>query len=137
MAAEPSFNERIIEEFRANAGVVGAPFEGRPLLLLHHVGARSGLERVNPVAYQSVGNAYAIFGSNNGRDTNPAWYHNLLAHPEVTIEVGVSTIPVTVREAQGPERDAIWERQKADRPAFAEYETKTSRRIPVLILEPR
>ena len=137
MAAEPTFNDRIVEEFRANAGVVGGPFEGRPLLLLHHVGAKSGVERVNPVAYQSVGAAYAIFGSNNGRDTHPAWYHNLRAHPDVTIEVGTSTIAVTAREAEGSERDEIWERQKAERPAFAEYETKTSRRIPVLILEPR
>ena len=137
MASEPTFNERIVEEFRANDGVVGGPFEGRPLLLLHHVGARSGVERVNPVAYRSVDAGYAIFGSNNGRDTHPAWYHNLRAHPDATIEVGTSTIAVTAREAEGSEREEIWERQKVDRPAFAEYETKTSRRIPVLILEPR
>lgn len=137
MAAEPSFNERIISEFRANQGVVGGPFEGRPLLLLHHVGAKSGTERVNPVAYQSAGGAYAVFGSNNGRDSHPAWYYNLLAHPDVTVEVGTSTVGVRAREAEGAERDEIWERQKADRPAFAEYERKTSRQIPVLILEPR
>lgn len=137
MASEPSFNERIVEEFRANDGVVGGPFEGRPLLLLHHVGAKTGVARVNPVAYQAVGDAYAVFGSNNGRETNPAWYHNLLAHPEVTIEVGTSTLDVTARETEGEERARIWERQKADRPAFAEYETKTSRMIPVVLLEPR
>ncbi len=135
MAGEPSYNERVIAEFRANEGRVAA-FEGRPLLLLHHVGAKSGIERVNPVAYQAVGDSFAIFASNNGREENPAWYHNLLANPRVTIEVGTSTVEAHAREANGTERDEIWERQKADRPAFAEYETKTSRRIPVLILDP-
>lgn len=136
MASEPSYNERIVAEFRANAGRVGGAFEGRPLLLLHHVGAKSGTERVNPVAYQDVGGSYAIFASNNGRDTNPAWYHNVLASPDVTIEVGTATLKARAREAEGPERDEIWERQKELRPAFAEYETRTSRRIPVLVLEP-
>lgn len=131
------FNARIIEEFRANDGVVGGPFEGRPLLLLHHIGAKSGVERVNPVAYQSMGDAYAIFGSNSGGDTNPAWYHNLLANPDVTVEVGTTTIDVKAREAEGAERERIWERQKAERPAFADMEKQTARRIPVLVLEPR
>jgi deazaflavin-dependent oxidoreductase (nitroreductase family) len=130
------FNARIIEEFRANEGRVGGPFEGRPLLLLHHTGAKSGVERVNPVAYQTVGDAFAIFGSNSGGDTNPAWYHNLLAHPDVTVEVGTSTVRVRAREAHGAERDEIWERQKRERPAFADYETQTSRQIPVVLLEP-
>jgi deazaflavin-dependent oxidoreductase (nitroreductase family) len=137
VAAELSFNERIIDEFRANEGVVGGPFEGRPLLLLHHVGARSGHERVNPLAYQSVGDGYAIFGSNSGRDTNPAWYHNVLANPDVTVEVGTSTIRVRARDAHGAERDEIWERQKSERPAFADMEKQTQRRIPVVLLEPR
>jgi deazaflavin-dependent oxidoreductase (nitroreductase family) len=131
------FNARIIEEFRANQGKVGGPFEGRPLLLLHHTGAKSGVERVNPVAYQVVGDAYAIFGSNSGGDTNPSWYHNLLANPEVTVEVGTTTIKVTARQAEGAERERIWERQKTERPAFADMEKQTSRRIPVLVLEPR
>ena len=135
MVGDPTFNERVIAEFRANEGRVAA-FEGRPLLLLHHVGATSGIERVNPVAYQAVGDAYAIFASNGGRDENPAWYHDVLANPVVTIEVGTSTLRARAREAEGAERHAIWERQKADRPTFAEYETGTSRRIPVLLLEP-
>lgn len=130
------FNARIIEEFRANEGTVGGPFEGRPLLLLHHIGAKSNIERVSPVAYQAVGNAYAVFGSNNGRDTNPAWYHNLLANPDVTVEVGVSAIHVRAREVHGVERDEIWERQKQQRPIFADYEKQTPRLIPVVLLEP-
>lgn len=130
------YNERIIEEFRANEGRVGGPFANSTLLLLHHVGAKSGVERVNPVAYQAVGDSYAIFASNNGRETNPAWYHNLLANPQVSIEVGTSTISVSAREADDTERAAIWARQKERSSAFSEYEEKTSRRIPVLLLEP-
>ena len=136
MAGEPSFNERIIEEFRANEGRVGGPFEGRPLLLLHHVGAKTGIERVNPVAYQAFGSSYAIFASNSGRDDHPSWYHNVRVNPDVTIEVGTTALAARAREAEGAERDEIWERQKRERPTFADYETKTARRIPVLILEP-
>jgi deazaflavin-dependent oxidoreductase (nitroreductase family) len=92
---------------------------------------------VNPVAYRAIGDSFAVFASNGGRDANPAWYHNLLAHPDVTVEVGTETIAVRARETEGSERDRIWEQQKAERPAFAEYETKTSRQIPVLILDQR
>jgi deazaflavin-dependent oxidoreductase (nitroreductase family) len=131
-----NWNRQIIEEFRANQGRVGGPFAGTPLLLLHHRGAKSGIERVNPVAYQKVDGSYAVFGSKGGAPTNPDWYHNLIANPETTVEVGTETVPVRARVAQGEERERIWEKQKRNNPGFAEYETKTKRQIPVVILEP-
>lgn len=132
------WNNGIIEEFRANDGVVGGPFEGKPLLLLHHKGARTGTERVSPLMYQALeGDGYAIFASKNGADTNPDWYHNLRAHPEVKIEVGPVEVDVTARVVEGEEQEQIWERQKQEFPQFAGYEQKTSReQIPVLVLEP-
>ncbi|WP_410051044.1 nitroreductase family deazaflavin-dependent oxidoreductase [Acidiferrimicrobium sp. IK] len=130
-------NQKIIDEFRSNGGVVGGPFEGMPVLLFHHVGAKSGQERVNPVAYRKVDGGWAVFASFAGAPNNPAWYYNLLAHPETTIEVGTDTVKVTTREATGAERDAIWEAQKRDAPTFADYEGKAAgRTIPVLIFEP-
>lgn len=136
MTDRENWNTSIIEEFRANGGRVGGPFAGAPLLLLHHVGAKTGRERVNPLMYQEVGDAYAIFGSKGGAPTNPDWYHNLLAHPEVTIEIGTGTKTVRARPAEGEEREAIWTVQKERYPGFAGYEAKTSREIPVIILEP-
>jgi len=131
------WNNNIIGEFRANEGVVGGVFEGKPILLLHHKGAKTGTARVNPLMYQRVDDAYAIFASKAGADTNPDWFHNLKAHPEVTIEVGTDKIDVRARVAKGDEHDTIWDRQKRDFPQFAEYEEKTSRdRIPVIVLEP-
>jgi deazaflavin-dependent oxidoreductase (nitroreductase family) len=92
------FNAEIIDEFRANKGKVGGPFEGAPVLLLHHTGAKSGTERVNPLVYQPLDNGrYAIFASKGGADTNPDWFHNLVAHPHTTIEVGTDTVPVVSR----------------------------------------
>lgn len=129
------FNAKIIDEFRTNGGRVGGPFEGGHLLLLHHKGAKSGIERVNPLAYQAVGDDLAIFASKGGAPTNPDWYHNLLAHPRTAVEVGSQTIPVVARVAGDEEREPIWERQKKDAPGFADYEHNTSRRIPVVILE--
>jgi deazaflavin-dependent oxidoreductase (nitroreductase family) len=132
-----NWNEQVIEEFRANEGRVGGNFAGAPMLLLHSRGARTGTERVNPMMYQRVGEDYAVFASKGGAPTNPDWYHNLLANPEATIEVGTETIPVRARVARGEERERIWEKQKRDYPGFANYERKTSRQIPVVILEPR
>ena len=129
------WNAKIIEEFRANGGKVGGHFEGAPLLLLTHVGAKTGTRRVSPLMYQAVGDAYAVFASRAGAPKNPAWYHNLLAHPDVTIEVGTETRSVRARVAQGEERETIWRTQKERFPTFAEYETKTSRQIPVVLLE--
>jgi deazaflavin-dependent oxidoreductase (nitroreductase family) len=130
-------NARIIEEFRNNAGNVGGPFEGRNMLLLHNIGARSGTERLNPLVYQELDGNFAIFASKGGAPTNPAWYYNLVANPEVTIEVGTESVAVRARVAEREERDEIWERQKQAISAFADYEAATDRIIPVVVLEPR
>ncbi len=132
------WNQRIIAEFRENGGVVGGRFDGRPILLLHHKGARTGRLRVTPLMYQEVDGGYAIFASKAGADTNPDWLHNLKANPETQVEVGTETLEVTARIARGDEYEAIWERQKRDHSFFADYEAKTSRdHIPVVVLEPR
>jgi deazaflavin-dependent oxidoreductase (nitroreductase family) len=130
------FNDKIIEEFRANGGRLSGPFQGVTVLLLHSTGARSGQERVNPVAYQTLeDDSVAIFASKGGAPTNPDWYHNLVAHPDTTVEMGSDTYAVRARVAQGEERDRLWSKQKADAPGFGDYETKTARQIPVVILE--
>jgi deazaflavin-dependent oxidoreductase (nitroreductase family) len=130
------WNRKIIEEFRANQGRVGGQFEGAPLLLLHTRGAKSGEPRINPMVYRDVNGSYAVFASYAGAPKNPAWYHNLVAHPDVEIEVGTERVPVTARVLQGAERETVWEKQKVDMPGFAEYESKTDRTIPVVVLEP-
>ncbi len=131
------WNAKIIEEFRANAGKVGGNFEGAPLLLLHTVGARSGAPRINPMMYQDLGGGrLAVFASKAGADSHPAWFHNVVAHPSVTAEVGADTRAFAARVAADDERTPIWEKQKADYPGFAEYEASTTRVIPVVILEP-
>jgi deazaflavin-dependent oxidoreductase (nitroreductase family) len=131
------WNTPVIEEFRANAGVVGGHWEGRTLLLLHHQGAKSGTWRVTPLACRRVGEGWAIFATKAGADTNPAWYHNLKAHPEVRIEVGADTLEVKATQLEGERRDAVYAEQAAEWQAFADYEKKTDRRIPVMLLEPR
>ena len=132
------WNKAVIEEFRANDGKVGGNFEGAPLLLLHTVGAKSGQERVNPMMYQDLGDGrVAVFASYAGADVNPAWFHNLLANPDLTAEIGTETRELRARVASADERAPIWTKQKADYPGFAEYESKTSREIPVVILESR
>jgi deazaflavin-dependent oxidoreductase (nitroreductase family) len=129
------FNSQIIKEFRANGGKLGGPFEGASMLLLHHKGAKTGTERVNPVAYRPVGDSLAIFASKGGSPSNPDWYYNLKAHPETAVEVGSETIPVVARVADDAERAPIWEAQKRDNPGFADYEKQTTRQIPVVILD--
>jgi len=135
MAEINSRNQEIIAEFRANAGKLGGRFEGSPVLLLHTTGAKSGLERVNPMVYQTVGDRFAVFASKGGAPTNPDWYHNLVAHPEVTVELGMESVPMVAKIPPRSERDEIWERQKRQFPNFAEYEEKTDRVIPVVLLE--
>ncbi len=138
MSTSPAdFNAQIIDEFRANGGRVGGMFEGNPLLLLHHTGAKSGQERINPLAYQADDGRYVIFASKGGAPTNPDWYHNLIAHPNATIEVGTDTIEVLASEASGEERERLYRTQAERIPQFAEYEEKAGRVIPVMILTPR
>jgi deazaflavin-dependent oxidoreductase (nitroreductase family) len=137
MSTAPNdFNAQIIEEFHANEGRVGGRFEGSTLLLLHHVGARTGKRRINPLAYDRDGDRYVIFASKAGAPTNPDWYHNLKAHPDVTIEVGTDTIDVVAAEAVGEERERLFGRQAERSPAFADYQEKTDRLIPVMVLTP-
>lgn len=135
---EPSdFNGKIIAEFRANAGQVGGPFAGSDILLLHHTGARSGITRVSPLAFQRIGESFAVFASKAGAPVDPAWYHNLLSYPDASVEVGTQTVTVKARVAEPAERDVIWERQKQRAPHFARYEEKAApRKIPVVVLDP-
>lgn len=132
-----AWNRGIIEEFRANAGKVGGPFEGAPMILIHHKGAKTGTEHVNPLVYQAVDQDFAIFASKGGAPTDPQWFRNLVAHPEITVEVGTDTFPVTARVLEGSERERVWTRQKEMMPGFGEYEQKTQgiRDIPVILLE--
>jgi deazaflavin-dependent oxidoreductase (nitroreductase family) len=135
MAPDP--NQKIIDEFRANEGVVGGFFTGRRLLLLHHEGARTGTERVNPLAYLRTGvNAVAVFASKGGAATNPDWYHNVIANPDVSVEIGTDRFAGRARVAEGAERERIWEEQKRVFPSFADYEEKTGGRvIPVVVID--
>ena len=137
MSTSPAnFNAQIIEEFHANQGRVGGMFEGVPLLLLHHTGAKSGKSRINPLAYQADDGRYVVFASKGGAPTNPDWYHNLKAHPNVTVEVGTDTIDIVASEATGEERDRLYRTQAERTPQFAEYQQKTDRVIPVMVLTP-
>jgi deazaflavin-dependent oxidoreductase (nitroreductase family) len=132
-------NRPIVEEFRTHHGHVGGPFEGIPLLLLHNRGAKTGEERINPVAYQRLdGGAVAVFASYGGNPRNPDWYYNVVAHPDVEVEIADDSYPARARVARGEERTRIWEAQKAALPQFAEYERRTRghREIPVVVLEP-
>jgi deazaflavin-dependent oxidoreductase (nitroreductase family) len=135
-ATGSDWDTAIINEFRANDGVVGGYFAGVKLALVHHRGARSGIERIAPLATQTLDNGIAVFASKGGADTNPGWYYNLLANPDVTVEFGTETFAARAYEAKGEEYERIWSRQKADLPTFAEYERKTARDyIPVIVLE--
>jgi deazaflavin-dependent oxidoreductase (nitroreductase family) len=131
------FNAKVIEEFHANEGRVRGMFEGAPLLLLHHTGAKTGTARINPLVYLPDDGRYVIFASKAGAPTNPDWYHNLKAHQEVRIEVGPDAIDVTVTEAQGEERDRLFSAQEERMSNFANYAEKTEGRvIPVIVLTP-
>jgi deazaflavin-dependent oxidoreductase (nitroreductase family) len=137
MSDANDWNRQIIEEFRQNGGKVGGRFEGAPMLLLHTTGAKSGVERVNPLVYKALdGGRQVIFASKGGAPTHPDWYRNLVANPDVSIEVGTETIARRARVATGEERERIWSEQKTEMPGFAEYEkTAGDREIPVVVLE--
>jgi deazaflavin-dependent oxidoreductase (nitroreductase family) len=131
------FNASVIAEFRAHGGRVGGPFEGAPLLLLTSTGAKSGEERTTPVMYLPDGERMVIFASKAGAPTNPAWYHNLVANPTATVEVGTESFQVQARVATVEERAELYNRQAELRPQFADYAEKTTREIPVVVLERR
>lgn len=138
MADKNPRNPDIIRQFRENAGVVPSNVApGAPLLLLHSIGARSGLERINPMRYQPISDdVFAVFATNRGLERHPDWYHNLLADPHVTIEVGTETFPAYARVLDGAERAEVWEREKAAWPVRQGYEEKSGdREIPVILFE--
>ena len=137
MSDMQDWNSKIIEEFRANEGEVGGPFAGAPILLLHTTGAKTGRERVNPMMYLDLDGHRYVFASKAGADTNPDWYWNLVAHTDVTVEVGTETYEISARPVTGDDRDRIYSEQARRYPGFAEYEQKTSRVIPVVELIPK
>lgn len=127
-------NQSIIEEFRANGGKVGGPFAGRTLLLLHTLGAKSQQPRLNPVACVVDGERLVIIASKAGAPTNPDWYYNLVANPTVTVEVGTETFQARAAVTEEPERTRLFAKMVEVMPGFADYERKTTRRIPVIVL---
>lgn len=130
------FNAKIIDEFRANAGKVGGAFEGSPLLLLQTTGAKTGRTRVKPLVYRRDGDRLVVFGTKGGSPTHPEWFYNVRANPRVTVEVGSDRFEADARVALPDERDRLWRLQTQDVPVFADYQKKTDRTIPVVILDP-
>ncbi|AQA05340.1 nitroreductase family deazaflavin-dependent oxidoreductase [Mycobacterium sp. MS1601] len=129
-----ALNNPVIEEFRARGGVAGGIFEGKPLVLVHHFGAKSGTERIAPLVALLEGDRVYVFASKGGADSHPDWYRNLVAKPEIIVELGTETFPATARILEGAERDDVYARQSALEPQFAEYQRKTDRVIPVVEL---
>ena len=135
MGSPQDWNKHVIEEFRANGGKVGGMFEGRTLLLLHTIGAKSKQERINPVACVKDGDRLMIIASKGGAPTNPDWYYNLVANPVANVEVGTEKFQVRATVVlEEPERTRLYQKMVAVMPGFAEYEQKTTRKIPVVIL---
>ena len=129
------FNRKVIEEFRANGGKVGAPFAGAPMVLLTHKGARSGKTYTTPLVYSKDRGRVVIVASKAGAPNNPAWYHNLIAHPEVTLEIGAEQFKARAVVTRGEERERLFNAQAGQMPMFNEYRKKTTRQIPVIALE--
>ncbi|MFD0167068.1 nitroreductase/quinone reductase family protein [Streptomyces decoyicus] len=130
-----SFNQSVIEEFRANGGKVGGPFEGGNLLLLTTTGAKSGTERTTPLGYVRHGDSLLLVGSNLGAPSHPDWYHNLLAHPVVRVELGTQTFQALAVPAEGARRDELFERAVQIAPGYGDYQARTTRTLPVVVLE--
>lgn len=128
------WNKKIIEEFRANDGKVGGRFENATILLLHTTGAKSGLPRINPVVTMADGDRYVIIASKGGAPTNPDWYYNILANPQVRVEVGTEQFAAQAAVAEEPERTALYDKIAAMHPFFDEYRRNTTRTIPVIII---
>lgn len=137
MSNTNDWNQKIIEEFRANDGKVGGPFENMTLLLVHTTGAKSGKTRVNPVATMPDGDDYIIIASKGGASRNPDWYHNLIANPEVRVEIGTEEFPALAQVTEEPERSELYSRMAGMYPGFAEYAQNTDRVIPVIRLTPQ
>lgn len=137
MSEPDDWNKRVIEEFRANNGKVGGRFENRDLLLLHTTGARSGQPRVHPLVYSMDGDRYVLIASKGGAPTNPAWYYNLVANPEVCVEVGNERFDAVAMVTVEPERTRLYAQMAARYSFFAEYERNTTRVIPVMVLTRR
>jgi deazaflavin-dependent oxidoreductase (nitroreductase family) len=132
-----SWNDKVIAEFRANEGRLGGGFDGAPVLLLHTTGARSGLERVTPMMYLELDGRTYVFASKAGADTHPDWFHNLVAHPEVVVELGAETFSAIATPVDEPLRTEVYAVQAERNPGFAGYEAKTTRVIPVVELVAR
>ena len=139
MSEFDEMNREVLAEFRANAGVVdtaaGGYFKGKPVLVLHTTGARTGRERETPLMYLDEGDDRYVFASKGGAPNHPDWYHNLKGNPDVTVDVGTESYPATARVITGPERDRIYAAQVAAFPPFGDYEQKTTRKIPVIALD--
>jgi deazaflavin-dependent oxidoreductase (nitroreductase family) len=135
MSEYNDFNQKVIADFRANGGKVGPPFEGAPMLLLTTKGAKSGQSRTTPLVHTTDGDRIVVIASKAGAPTNPAWYHNLVANPTVTLEIGTEKLEAKATVVTGAERDRLYAAQAALMPGFAEYETKTTRKIPVVVFE--
>jgi deazaflavin-dependent oxidoreductase (nitroreductase family) len=135
MSEMADWNDTVIKEFRENGGKVGGMFEGRPMIIVHAIGAKSGAERETPLVYFGEGDRIFVFASKGGAPENPAWYHNLVANPRVKVEVGTETFEVNARVLAGAERDEYFAKQVAVMPNFADYAANTSRTIPVVELE--
>jgi deazaflavin-dependent oxidoreductase (nitroreductase family) len=129
-------NKAIIDEFRANSGKVGGNFKNTSLVLLHTIGAKSGQERVNPLAYHKEGDKYVVIASKGGAPTNPDWYYNILANPTVEVEVGTEKFKARAEVAKEPERSKFYDAHAAIMPGFNDYKLKTTRAIPVIVLTP-
>ncbi len=137
MAGMPDFDEinaKVIDEYRANGGELSGGFAGESLILVHHFGAKSGTERISPLAVYAEGERLFVFASKAGLPENPGWYYNLMAHPDVTVELGDETFPVRATEITGPERDEIYAKNVEKRPQFGEYQANVDRLIPVVEL---
>lgn len=130
-----SINKKVIAEFRANGGECGGPFAGNPMVLLTTTGARSGLARTAPVTYTTDGDRWVLIASKAGAERHPAWYHNLVAHPEVILEVGSERFPARARVAGEPERSRLYTERVAVMPRFGTYQEQTEREIPVVVIE--
>lgn len=135
MADNNDFNQQVIAEFRANGGNVGGMFAGSPMLLLTTTGAKSGQPRTAPLVYTTDGDNIVVIASKGGAPTNPDWFHNLLANPVATVEVGTERYEAHARVTSGDERTRLYDAQATLMPGFAEYQRNTTREIPVVVLE--